>query len=304
MKKISVVINTLNEEKNIALAIKSVREFADEVVVVDMHSEDKTCEVAESLGAKVFTFERKSYVEPARNFAISKASGDWVFILDADERATPQLLAKLKKIVKENQYDFVNIPRKNLIFGKWIRHSLWWPDYNIRFFRKGSVIWRDEIHSQPETKGKGTNLLPKEKYAIVHRNYSSVSSYILRMNRYTDIQAQDKIKEGYVFDWKDLVRKPMAEFVRRLFSASGYKDGLHGLALALLQSFSELVLYLKLWQANKFKEVDFDLDELNQELVKSERELNYWKADMLLKLNKNKKINSLFLRLKRKLRIS
>jgi (heptosyl)LPS beta-1,4-glucosyltransferase len=304
MKKISVVINTLNEEKNIALAIKSVREFADEVVVVDMHSEDKTCEVAESLGAKVFTFERKSYVEPARNFAISKASGDWVFILDADERATPQLLAKLKKIVKENQCDFVNIPRKNLIFGKWIRHSLWWPDYNIRFFRKGSVTWKDEIHSQPETKGKGTNLLPKEKYAIVHRNYSSVSSYILRMNRYTDIQAQDKIKEGYVFDWKDLIRRPMAEFVRRFFSANGYKDGLHGLALALLQSFSELVLYLKLWQANKFKEVDFGLDELNQELVKSERELNYWKADMLLKLNKNKKINSLFLRLKRKLRIS
>jgi len=304
MKKISVVINTLNEEKNIALAIKSVREFADEVVVVDMHSEDKTCEVAESLGAKVFTFERKSYVEPARNFAISKASGDWIFILDADERATPQLLAKLKKIVKENQYDFVNIPRKNLIFGKWIRHSLWWPDYNIRFFRKGSVTWKDEIHSQPETKGKGTNLLPKEKYAIVHRNYSSVSSYILRMNRYTDIQAQDKIKEGYVFDWKDLVRRPTAEFVRRFFSASGYKDGLHGLALALLQSCSELVLYLKLWQANKFNEADFDLDELNQELVKSERELNYWKADMLLKLNKNKKINSLFLRLKRKLRIS
>jgi glycosyltransferase involved in cell wall biosynthesis len=304
MKKISVVINTLNEEKNIALAIKSVREFADEVVVVDMHSEDKTCEVAESLGAKVFTFERKSYVEPARNFAISKASGDWIFILDADERATPQLLAKLKKIVKENQYDFVNIPRKNLIFGKWIRHSLWWPDYNIRFFRKGSVTWKDEIHSQPETKGKGTNLLPKEKYAIVHRNYSSVSSYILRMNRYTDIQAQEKIKEGYVFDWKDLVRRPTAEFVRRFFSASGYKDGLHGLALALLQSCSELVLYLKLWQANKFNEADFDLDELNQELVKSERELNYWKADMLLKLNKNKKINSLFLRLKRKLRIS
>jgi len=304
MKKISVVINTLNEEKNIALAIKSVREFADEVVVVDMHSEDKTCEVAESLGAKVFTFERKSYVEPARNFAISKASGDWIFILDADERATPQLLAKLKKIVKENQCDFVNIPRKNLIFGKWIRHSLWWPDYNIRFFRKGSVTWKDEIHSQPETKGKGTNLLPKEKYAIVHRNYSSVSSYILRMNRYTDIQAQEKIKEGYVFDWKDLVRRPTAEFVRRFFSASGYKDGLHGLALALLQSCSELVLYLKLWQANKFNEADFDLDELNQELVKSERELNYWKADMLLKLNKNKKINSLFLRLKRKLRIS
>lgn len=142
MKKISVVINTLNEEKNIALAIKSVREFADEVVVVDMHSEDKTCEVAESLGAKVFTFERKSYVEPARNFAISKASGDWVFILDADERATPQLLAKLKKIVKENQYDFVNIPRKNLIFGKWIRHSLWWPDYNIRFLERFGYLER------------------------------------------------------------------------------------------------------------------------------------------------------------------
>lgn len=76
---------------------------------------------------------------------------------------------------------------------------MWWPDYNIRFFKKGAVVWKDEIHSQPETKGKGVNLLPREKYAIVHKNYSSVSSYLLRLDRYTTIQSQEKISQGYNF---------------------------------------------------------------------------------------------------------
>lgn len=303
MKKISVVINTLNEERNISFAIKSVCGFADEIVVVDMYSEDKTCEIAKELGAKVFSYRRTNYVEPARNYAINKASSDWIFLLDADERATPQLLAKLKKTVEENQYDFVAVPRKNMIFGKWIKHSLWWPDYNIRFFKKGAVVWKDEIHSQPETKGKGTNLLPKEKYAIVHKNYSSISSYLMRMDRYTNIQSQEKINQGYVFDWKDIIKKPTSEFFSRYFLGKGYKDGLHGLALAFLQSFSELVLYLKLWQATRFKEIEINLDDLNQELIDCERQLNHWKAEMLLVSRSQSGFKSFFLKLKKALKI-
>src|SRR3989344_3276878 len=137
MPKISVVINTLNEEANLPRALASVKSFANEIVVVDMMSDDKTVEIAKKAGAKVYEFKRVGYVEPARNFAISKAEGDWIFILDADEELTASLSRELSKIAKNGSADYVRVPRKNMIFGKWVEHSRWWPDYNIRFFKKG-----------------------------------------------------------------------------------------------------------------------------------------------------------------------
>src|SRR3989344_6147563 len=156
MGSISVVINTLNEEENLPRAISSVKGLADEIVVVDMHSEDATGDIAKKAGAKVFLHERTGYVEPARNFAISKTTGDWIFILDADEEI-PDTLANRLRDISDNmhQIDFVEIPRKNIIFGKWMKESMWWPDYHIRFFKKGSVSWNEKIHSKPETKGSG-----------------------------------------------------------------------------------------------------------------------------------------------------
>jgi len=302
MARISVVINTLNEGKNITAVVKSIKDFADEIVVVDMNSDDGTSQLAQSLGAKVFLFPRSGYVEPARNFAVEKTSGDWVFIIDADERATPWLLAKLRKIVKENKYDFVRIPRKNLIFGRWIKNSRWWPDYNIRFFKKGAVVWSDKIHSEPEAKGEGITLSPREKYALVHKNYSSVSDYLLRMDRYSTIQAEEKVKSGYQFTWPDLIQKPAAEFIGRFFAAKGFKDGIHGLVLAILQAFSEFTIYLKVWQSEKFKEVDFDLTDLTQEVKRVEKDFNYWQADMLLKSENRNWLSSLILKIKRRLK--
>lgn len=303
MAKISVVINTLNEEKNLPFAIRSIKDLADEIVVVDMESEDNTVSVAKSLGAKVFSYRKVGYVEPARNFAISKATGDWILILDADERVPVQLVSKLKKIVKENEFDFVFIPRKNLIFGKWIKHCNWWPDYNLRFFKKGLVVWKDEIHSVPEAKGKGTNLLPKEKYAIVHKNYSYVSGYLKRLDRYTTIQSQEKIAQGYKFDWKDLIKLPTSEFFRRFFAGKGYKDGVHGLVLSILQSFSEFVVLIKVWEAKKFNDLDLNLEEINDELVNFEKDINYWKNDMLLKNKEINLVSSLVLKIKRKFKL-
>ncbi len=300
--KVSLVINTLNEEKNIVSVIRSVGDFADEVVVVDMESSDNTVSLAKQIGARVFTHPRIGYVEPARNFAIEKAKGDWIFILDADERANPRLLAKLKKLIRYEKPDYVLIPRKNIIFGKWIRNSRWWPDYNIRFFKKGAVVWKNEIHSEPERKGKGVTLLPKEKYAIVHRNYSSVSDYIQRMDIYSSIQAKEKVSSGYKFNFLDLLEKPAAEFFGRFFSGKGYKDGVHGLALALLQTFSELIIYLKVWQTEGFVDGEFDFKSLDKSLVKMEKDLNYWRADVKLKKT-NRFLQSLILKIKRKFRL-
>lgn len=305
MTKISVVINTLNEEKNLPRAIASIKNFADEIVVVDMHSDDKTVEIAKKLGAKVYLHERTSYVEPARNFAISKVmnqsdsqESQWVLILDADEEIPDTLSKKLKELVEKNTGDYFRIPRKNIIFGKWMQHSRWWPDYNIRFFKKGFVSWSEEIHSIPITKGKGADLEAKEELAIIHHNYESIEQYLERLNRYTSIQS-DKLKEQrYKFDWKDLIKKPTGEFLSRFFAAGGYKDGIHGLALSSLQAFSEFVLYLKLWQKDKFKEEKLDIKEFVSVTKEIKKEINYWESDALVKEQ-----GSILHRIKRKLRI-
>jgi len=273
---ISVVVNTLNEEKNLLRALTSVKDLADEIIVVDMYSSDKTVEIAEKFGAKVFLHKNIGYVEPARNYAISKAKKDWILILDADEEVTLKLSKKLQSIIKNPKADYFRIPRKNIIFGKWIKYSRWWPDYNIRFFKRNAVSWTDEIHSIPLTQGIGADLEAKEDCAIIHYNYFSVEQYLERMNRYTTIQSEFLSKQGYKFIWKDLITKPAQEFLGRFFAGEGYKDGLHGLALALLQAFSEIVLYIKLWQREEFQTQVMTLDESSKELKKVGKDFHWW----------------------------
>lgn len=276
MAKISVVINTLNEEKNLPRLLASIKGFADDIVVVDMNSDDATADVAEKAGARLYSHKRTGYVEPARNFAISKALGDWILILDADEVLTKTLAKRLTQIAKNPAADYYRLPRKNNIFGTWMKYSKWWPDYNIRFFKKGKVSWSEVIHSVPMTQGRGADLPLREDYAILHYNYATVEDYLSRMNRYTSIQSQLLIDSGYKFIWKDLIGKPGAEFIGRYLAGEGYKDGVHGLALAFLQAFSELILYLKVWQSEKFLPQSVTFPEAKRELEKTKKELDWW----------------------------
>lgn len=298
MGKVSVVINTLNEEKNLPKAIASVKSFADEIVVVDMRSDDKTQEIAKKAGAKVYEHKRTGYVEPARNYAISKAKGEWILILDADEEISSSLSSRLRKIIKNPDADFYRLPRKNIIFNKWIKHSRWWPDYNIRFFKKGFVSWSEIIHSVPITTGRGLDLDADEKNAIIHHHYYSIDQYVERLNRYTTEHAKLKIKDGYKFDPSDLIKKPVNEFLSRYFQGEGYKDGLHGLALSGLQAFSEFVMYLKVWEKQKFRETEISVDKIVYTMKESEGDLHYWQADTLLK-----EVGGIKNRIKRKLKL-
>jgi (heptosyl)LPS beta-1,4-glucosyltransferase len=276
MTKISVVINTHNEESNLKRCLQSIIDFADEIVVVDQNSSDKTVEIAKKFGAKIFKHPHTRIVEPARNFALSKASSDWIFIIDADEEASLELLARLKKIAQEGNADYVLIPRKNLIFGKWLRHSRWWPDYNIRFFKKGKVSWDEKIHSIPITLGEGEEIPAEENLALIHYNYTSVDQYLERNARYAQFRASQLIKEGYHFSVEDLIRKPVNEFLSRYFEGEGYKDGLHGLILAGLQSFSEFLVYLKIWEKEGFghQEVSPSAPFFQQSI----NDFNFWQA--------------------------
>ena len=256
MTKVSVIVNTWNEEENIKRCLESVKDLASEIIVVDMYSTDKTVAIAKKFGAKIFFHKFTSYVEPARNFALRQAQGDWILILDADEEISSDLAKILQELITHKEINFYRLPRKNIIFGKWIKHSRWWPDYVIRFFKKGSIRWSEKIHSVPLTRGEGKDLEAKEINAIIHYNYNSITQYLERLNRYTKIQAEDLIESGYKFSWQDMLKKPMGEFLSRFFVGESYKDGLHGLALALLQAFSELIKYLKVWEKEKFVEQD------------------------------------------------
>lgn len=281
VSQISVVINTFNEEKNIKKTIESLN-WAEEIVVVDDGSTDRTYEIIAKLkrekpNLRIFRHRSAGYVEPARNFAISKASNEWILILDADEVLPESLVKRLAEITAEmKRIDFVRIPRKNLIFGYWMQASMWWPDYNVRFFKKGKVTWLNKIHRPPETTGESLDLPAEEKYAIIHQNYVTISQFLARMDRYTTIQARELKQEGYKFEWKDLFEKPLSEFLSRFFANSGYKDGIHGLALSFLQAYSFLVVYLKLWEIDKFRKEDIDLLNLENQKNRSAEAINYW----------------------------
>lgn len=293
---VSVVINTLNEEINIERAISSVK-WADEIIVCDMCSDDKTVEIAKKHKVKVMFHKRVGYVEPARNFAISKASRSWILILDADEEIPNTLAKRLQSIVKKSQQvDYVEIPRKNIIFGKWIQNSFWWPDYNVRFFKKGKIVWSDKIHSKPKTSGLGIKLPDEEEYAIIHYNYFSLDQYLERANRYSKQQAKELIEERYKFHWSDLVSKPLGEFLSRYFANSGYKDGIHGLSLSLLQAFSHLLVYLRIWEKQHFSQQEIDLEEFRSESNRWKFEINYWMKQTLT----NGKLFKIFQKVKSK----
>ncbi len=266
----------MNEEKSIERALKSVS-WADEIVVCDMHSEDQTIEIAKKFGAKVFCHQREDYVEPARNFALSKASGDWILVLDPDEEVPESLVRRLQEIAGSiKQINYVRLPRKNLIFGHFMKAANWWPDYNIRFFKKGGVKWTDQIHRPPEVIGEGIDLPADEKWAITHNHYNSVTQFLERMIRYTKVQAEELKEAGYKFNWQDLIKKPLSEFLSRFFANRGFEDGLHGLVLSLLQAFSFVVVYLRVWEMEGFKSQAVNLPDLKQLSKHSGIEIDYW----------------------------
>ena len=286
---ISVVMNTLNNADKIARSLKSVQKLADEIVVVDMYSDDDSRKIAKKYGAKVY-FHKKTggYVEPARNFAISKATGKWVLILDTDEVVPRSLAERLKQIAldpEKKDLDCVLIPRKNLIFGKWMENARWWPDYLPRFFRRGKVEWPKQIHQQPKLNDKNIFTLPDvEKMALIHHNYENLDQFLDRNRIYSRVRAMELIKEkNYKLGYKDLLIEPLNEFLSRFFSGEAYRDGLHGLALSLLQAWTVLLTYLKVWEESNYEEKPLEPRLVKEVLEDAVYRMEFWRDDFILK---------------------
>ncbi|NYB26597.1 MAG: glycosyltransferase family 2 protein [Methanobacteriaceae archaeon] len=245
---VSVLVHTLNEEKNIRNCLETV-EWADEIIIVDMYSDDKTTEIASEYTDKIFYHERMGYADPARQFGLEKASNNWILILDADELVPLKLKKRLENIIEEDLGDIISIPRNNYFFGKVMRHTGWGPlqDTLHRFFKKEYVFITDKIHSLlVEREDARIYEITHEDEGIIHFNYVDVEHFLEKLNRYTTIEAKALYEADEDIRFRSVVNQILGEFRNRYFKLQGRKEGFRGFSLGFLMGTYRLVTYAKL----------------------------------------------------------
>ena len=252
---ISVVVNTLNEERNLPHALRSVHAWADEIVVVDMYSQDRTAEIAAQFGAKVCLHKGPGFDFPPREFAVAQASGDWVLILDADELVPVALSRELRSITGAADADVVLVPRLNYLLGSPMMYSGWGPkeDAQPRFFKKGKIRASSIAH-QDFTPAPGARTL-KLRYngnnAIIHFNYLDEVQFLEKLNRYTSIEAQQAWARGEQATPLRALVASAREFKLRFIEREGFRDGWRGFYLSLFMAFYRLATFAKMTELDR-----------------------------------------------------
>jgi len=244
---ISVAIITYNEEENIRDALESVR-WADEIVVVDSFSKDRTVEICREYTDKVFSIEWSGFSQQ-KNKAISLTTMPWVLVIDADERVTGPLRDEITTILREEppQAGYY-IPRKNFFSNRWIRHGGWWPDYTLRLFRRERGRIEDrEVHEAIRVDGEVGYL----RNPLEHYTYRDVSDFLKRMERYSDLAAKELHRRNRRATILDLILRPPATFLRMLILQMGILDGVYGIILAWLYSLYTYKKYSKLMEMDQ-----------------------------------------------------
>jgi len=301
-KSLSVVISTFNSEEKIEDCLKSAT-FASEIIIVDGTSSDKTLDIAKKYTSKIFVRPNYPMLNINKNFGFSKATNNWIFCLDADERITPELQKEIKSEIRnpKSETNGYYIPRKNIIFGKWMEHTGWYPDPQLRLFKKGKGKFPEEhVHEMVKVEGEVGEL----NEHILHYNYDSISQFLQKLGTiYGPNEAEQLLKKGYVFDSRDAIRFPVKEFLSRFFAREGYKDGFHGLMMSLLMAFYHLIVFSYIWEKHKFKQINDGtlLVETEREIIQSSKELFFWFSKEKTKLIKNP-ISRTFQRLLHKIR--
>ena len=234
---ISVVINTKNEEGNIARAIRSVEGFADDILVADMNSSDNTPAIARTLGARVITVPDFGFVEPARELAVEAALHDWILILDADEVLRPTLAGRLEEIASAGRPLTVRVHMMTFMFGTEIAHSGWSSarELHMRFFHRSVADFRPRIHTEPVARtGAEVITLPDQpEMCLIHFNYTDWSHFLAKLDRYTTVEAIHALEDpGNVSVPR--TSEAIRVFVSRYFRDSGWRNGRQGLLLSLL----------------------------------------------------------------------
>src|SRR3989344_3603751 len=240
--KLTVAIITLNEEKDLPRCLNSIRQLADEIVVVDCGSTDKTVEIARKFGVKVYSRKFDDYANQ-KNYALQLARGEWILSLDADEEISVDLAQEIKKVIKSDKFVAYAIPRENIILGKWIKHTRWQSelDRHIWLWKKNAGKWEGRVHEEVIVKGK-VGILKNLK---VHYQYGTVKEFLEMINNYSDLETKDK------FSYSRLFFDPIYNFCVRYFYRLGVLDGWRGFVLSYLMGVYHLVTWVKVWVRSK-----------------------------------------------------
>lgn len=262
--KISVIIVAKNEEEKLPDCLKSIK-WADEIVVIDNDSMDKTVEIAKRFGARVFSASDTLTLKYAdlRNMGLEKAIGKWVFYIDADERVTPELKDEINEILTssfdkprtsqndrnvdgDGRYNAYAIPRRNVILGREMKHGGWWPDYVKRLFlRKSLKKWTGDVHEEPVYEGEMGHL----ENHLIHIKHNKLEGMVEKTNKWSEIEAKLMFDANH--PRMNIVRffTAMArEFWLRMIKHKAFLDGGEGTVYALYQVWSKFISYAKLWE--------------------------------------------------------
>ncbi len=282
MNTLSVVISARNEEAKIERTLQAIS-WAGEIILVDSDSTDKTVAIAKKFTKKIYKQPNDLMLNVNKNFGFTKATGDWILSLDADEVVTPELAKEIQSVFRITHHASritspagYWIPRKNIIFGKWIQHGLWWPDKQLRLFRRGNGRFpQKHVHEYLSVDGPTDSLIEP----MLHYNYETISQYLGKLDMlYTENEVANLLTTHYQLVWYDAIRFPASDFLKVYFAQEGYKDGIHGLVLALLQSFYSLVVFAKLWEKKGFQEMSVSATDFDGEVAGASRQMAYWTA--------------------------
>lgn len=244
MRKVSAVLITHNEEHNLRDALESVR-WADEIIVVDSFSTDRSVEIAREYTDKVYQRPWPGYVDQ-KNFAVSKAQHEWIFSIDADERVSDLLKREIEEWRKsETTFSGYFIPRKSFFLGRWIKHTSWYPDEKLRLFHRDRGRWAGgRVHESVYIADR-TGRFEGE---LLHYSYRRVADYLQRLELYSTLAAQDYYERGKNIGFFTLTLNPFFTFIKNYIIKQGFRDGFPGLVISILASISAFFKYAKLWE--------------------------------------------------------
>ena len=257
-KKISItaVFIAYNEEMIIGRSINAVKDWVDEIILIDMHSTDKTREIASDCGATIKLFDKVNNFGIARNYGIKMAKNDWILSLDADEIVSPGLKEQIIAGVKEDSADLFLLPRANFAFSGFGPNESGFPEYLPRCFKRDSMEidkYKGELHLcfEPKQNIRIKKLIGSfPKVSLYHITNATIECFINKINTYTSIEAVERYDIGFKISLIYVLLRPIKIFLRHYFKKCGFRDGWRGLWLTLFNVFYEYLVLSKIWEMN------------------------------------------------------
>ncbi|PYN61615.1 MAG: glycosyltransferase family 2 protein [Candidatus Rokuibacteriota bacterium] len=247
--RISVVVVTLNEEERLRGCLESAA-WADEVIVVDAESADKTVQVAREFTDRVFVQPWPGFAAQ-KNFGLEQATGEWVLSLDADEEVSPELRDEIRAaLATATPCAGYRIPRRNIMWGRFMRHGGLYPDWQLRLFRRGRGRFVERaVHESVEVTGEVERL----GAPLVHRSYRDISDFLTRADRYSTLAAEDWVRSGRRPRTRDLILRPAGRFLSMYVVHGGFRDGWRGFLLAVLYAYYVFIRSAKVWERTRLE---------------------------------------------------